>query len=171
MTSHRFVTAEIALTKRMKLSDIVAELKSLKDSFAGFVGDKTTAAFTGLQSKVSAIEASVSNELATATTALTEAKTTITNANAATERAQGEVNALGGQLRAACLSLKLDIKDGATSAEMITALSNGVSATLAKLNVDASGIPAGKPTSSADDKGKPSLKGRDLFLSTVKILN
>jgi len=146
----------------MKLSEIVAELKSMKETLTGYLSDKTKAtesAVAGFQSKLTALESGTAKELETATNALVEAKTTISNANAATEKAQGEVNALGGKLKAACAALKLEIKDGATNAEMIDALSNGVASTLAKLNVSAANIPNPAPTTAS---GKPAGKKMSL---------
>ena len=50
------------------------------------------------------------------------------------------------QLDAACSALKLELKADATVAEKITALQTAVSASLSKLAVDPSSIPAGKAT-------------------------
>lgn len=131
----------------MKLSEIVASIAELKQTLASFVGDKakaTTEAISGFTSSLAALESGAVAALGQAGTELATAKTTIGTLTANLEKAQGEVNATGGALKSACSALKLDIKEGATSADMVAALQGGVSATLAKLNIDASKIPGAK---------------------------
>jgi hypothetical protein len=81
-------------------------------------------------------------------------KLTISTLTASLETAQNQVNAIGGQLKAACIALTLGVKEGASSAEMITALQTGVTSTLAKLQVDAAKVPAGKPANAAGESVK-----------------
>jgi chromosome segregation ATPase len=138
-----------------ELEKEIAELKAAKpaDDSAGKLAD-----------------ALASNE--TISEELTQAKADLATANAALETAQGEVNAAGTALKSACSSLKLKLKDGATSAEMITALQDSVASTLAKLNVPPSAIPAAKPAATASEaagKGKTELKGRDRMIASMKI--
>jgi hypothetical protein len=141
----------------MKLSEIVAELKSLKDTVASFIGDKTKAtaeALTSFSSKLSTLETGMAAELASKTGDLAVANEKVIALSGQLEKAQGEVNALGGSLKTACTELNLSVKEGATSGEMITSLKDGVSSTLAKLNVDSKEIPKGKPATSQQVEGK-----------------
>lgn len=131
----------------MKLSEIIASVKELKETVASFIGDKakaTTEALTGFSSKLTALETGAVAELGQKTADLLTAQQTIGTLTTNLEKAQAEVNTLGGSLKTACTALKLEVKADATSGEMITALQAGVSSTLAKLNVDPAKVPAGK---------------------------
>ncbi len=107
----------------------------------------------------------ISNQLSQANSDLAESRKNVSTLTANLEKSQGEVNAIGGALNAACTSLNLEIKDGATSAEMISALKNGVSGTLAKLNVEPGKIPAAKPAVSPEAESKTKSRANFLQLS------
>src|SRR5579872_405125 len=74
----------------------------------------------------------ISAQLVQANADLATSKASISSLTANLEKEQGEVNASGGALKAACTALNLEIKAGATSLEIISALQGAVSATLAK---------------------------------------
>lgn len=100
----------------------------------------------------------ISKQLTQANADLVTAKASVKSLTTQLESAQTDLNGLGGSLKAACGDLKLSVKDGATNADMITALQNGVSSTLAKLNVKQEDIPGGKATTSQQsDTNKKTL--------------
>ena len=156
----------------MKLSEIVASLKELKETVSGFISDKTKAttdALAGFSAKLTALETGAVAEVTQKTSDLATAQTTIGSLTGNLEKAQGEVNAIGGALKAACSAMKLEIKDGATSLEMISAMQSGVTGTLAKLQVHAADIPAAAPVKGASPEAKPELKGRARMVAAMKI--
>ena len=109
--------------------------------------DKTTAtdsALTALASEISTLKTSTISLLEKAETDLTAEKEVSKAAIANTAKAQGDVAGIMAALKSACESMKLAIKENATAADMILAMSDGVSTTLAKLNIKAETIPTGK---------------------------
>lgn len=146
----------------MKLSEFAAELKSLKETISGFISDKTKAtseALSAFSAKLTAFESGTVAELSQKTSDLTTAQQTIGTTQASLDKSIGEVSAVNAQLKAACTALSLEVKDGATSAEMIAAMQGAVTNTLAKLQVDANKVPAGTATKAGESntKGKLSL--------------
>jgi hypothetical protein len=144
----------------MKLSEIVASLTELKQTVASFIGDKAKAtgeALTAFSLKLSTLETGAVAELTQKSADLITAQQTIGTLTGQLEKAQGEVNTLGGSLKSACTDLNLNVGEAATSAEMVTALKDGVSATLAKMNVNPKNIPAAKATTTqSGDEAKKS---------------
>lgn len=141
----------------MKLSEIVAEVKNLKDTIAGFIKDKasaTDAALSAFSAKLTTLETGASAELANKTGELATASEKLTSTAKQLEAAQGEVTAINTALKSACTALKLEVKDGATAAEMIAAMQSGVTSTLAKLQIDPGKVPAGTPTNGAGAAAK-----------------
>lgn len=155
----------------MKLSEIVAGLNELKATVAGFIGDKakaTTEALSAFSAKISTLETGAVTELGQKTADLLTAQATIGTLTAGLEKAQNEVNAIGLALKSACSAFKLDIKEGATSADMVSALQGSVTSTLAKINVPISTIPAPAPAANGGVP-KTELKGRARMLVGMKI--
>lgn len=141
----------------MKLSEFAAELKALKETIANFIKDKASATDTALSafsSKLTALENGATQELANKTGELVTANEKLTSIARQLETAQGEISTINSALKSACAALKLEVKDGATAAEMISAVQNGVTSTLAKLQVDSSKVPAGTPTTGAGTAAK-----------------
>ncbi len=130
----------------MKLSEIVAEITNLKTIVAGWVTDKTKAtadAISGFQSKLSSLETGAASELSQKSADLVTAQQTI-------ETISADKAAIISALDAACAAVKIEGGDAAKLAAMtpqakIASLQTSVSDTMAKLNVPASAIPAGKP--------------------------
>jgi septal ring factor EnvC (AmiA/AmiB activator) len=143
----------------MKLSEIVASVNELKKTVADFIGDKakaTTEALNTFSAKLNSLEIGTVAELTQKTADLATAQQTIATLQKNLETAQTEVNSLGGALQTACAELKLELKENAGSAEMITALKDGVATTLAKLSVPPQNIPAAKPSAqNAGGSDKP----------------
>lgn len=146
----------------MKLSEIVASLAELKQTLASFVGDKakaTTEAVSGFSASLATLETGAVTALNQANTDLATAKTTIGTATATADKAVSDLSTTGAALQAACKALSLEVKEGSTHAEMISAMQGAVTATLSKLQVDASKVPGGVPTKAGESKpaGKLSL--------------
>lgn len=148
----------------MKLSEIVASVNELKKTVADFIGDKakaTTEALNTFSSKLNTLEIGAVAELTQKTADLATAQQTIATLQKNLETAQTEVNSLGGALKTACAELKLELQENAGSAEMITALKDGVATTLAKLSVPPQNIPAAKPA--AQNAGEQKALTREQF--------
>lgn len=135
----------------MKLSEIVASLTELKNTVAGFIGDKTKATDVSL----AAFSANLAKLETGAIASLSAAQTELATANQNLSTSKAETAAIVSQLKASCTSLSLSVKDDATAADMITAIQGAVTATLSKLQVNASQVPAGVPTTIA---GQPVKK-------------
>lgn len=151
------MNAENALTKTMKLSEIISKLTGHDKALAELSADKSKAtdfALASLSAEIAALKSGAVSELTQANSDLATAKASVASLTANLEKAQGEVNALGGNLKTACTSMGLEAKEGATSADMITAIQGGVSTTLAKLNIKSSAIPAAKPATSPAGESK-----------------
>lgn len=161
----------------MTLKEIVAKLTGHETAIADLKANKekqNEAAITFLATEVGQLKTGAVAELAQAQSDLTTAKASVASlttdkntANIAAEKAQGDVNAVGGALKAACEELKLELKADATSLDMVFALKGGVSSTLAKLNISARDIPTPKPTAGPADN-KAVLTGRDRMLAATK---
>lgn len=150
----------------MKLSEIVAEIKSLKETITSFIGDKTKAtseALGGFSAKLTNLESGAIAELSAKTGDLATAQERSVSLTTQLEKAQSEVNTLGGLLKSACAAMKLDIKEGASSADMISAMQGGVASTLAKLNVPNGAVPAGKPAGQGGSSNTGTKMGRKDF--------
>ncbi len=146
----------------MKLSEIVAELKALKDTVAGFIGDKakaTAEALTNFQTSLAALEATVTGQLTQLAADLATARQTIGTEQTKLEKAQNEANSFGGtlaavttQLNEAVTALKLDVPADAPPSDKIKAILGAVNAGLAKTGVDITTLPAAPAQTRA---GKP----------------
>ena len=133
----------------MKLSEIVAELKSLKETITGFIGDKTKAtaeSLTQFSSKLTALESGTVAELTTAQNALATANTAKDTAVNEKTNALNQVSAIETALKGACTALSIEVRAGAQGCELVTQLQTAVTSTLAKLQVDPNKVPAGRPT-------------------------
>lgn len=97
---------------------------------------------------------SISAELTKANADLSIANQTATTEKNRADAADKKLSEIGTALKTACAALKLEAKDGATAAEMISAMQSGVSATLARLQVDPGKVPAGKPATGASTADK-----------------
>ena len=129
----------------MKLSEIVSALNELKATVSAFIGDKakaTSDAVSAFATKLSTLESGIVAELSQKTADLLTAQASISTLTAANTKLSAEATTINESLSAALASLKIEIQADASSADKISALADGVSKTLAKLNVDASKIPA-----------------------------
>jgi len=141
----------------MKLSEIVASLTELKNTVAGFISDKTKAtaeSLSAFSTKLTQLETGAVASLSAAQTDLATAKTNLETANTQLAASKAETAAIVTSLKAACKTLSLTVKDDATAADMITAITAGVTSTLARVQVDAAKIPAGVPTTAAGTAAK-----------------
>jgi chromosome segregation ATPase len=145
---------------------------------------QANAEITRLNAKIESLEkggdasaladALASNEQISAQLTQANADLATANQNASTlttnlEKAQGEVNSIGAAIKSACDEMKLEVKAGATSLEMIAAMKGGVSSTLAKLNVPVAAIPAAAPLNAGGEQPKTELKGRAKMIAAMKI--
>jgi len=144
----------------MKLSEIVSALNELKATVSAFIGDKakaTSDAVSAFATKLSTLESGIVAELSQKTADLLTAQASISTLTAANTKLSAEATTINESLSAALASLKIEIQADASSADKISALADGVSKTLAKLNVPAESVPNNKPEPKAE--AKPNLKG------------
>lgn len=127
-----------------RLEKEVAALKAAPPAVAPPTADATQLA--------EAIESNsqISKQLEQANTDLATANESLKASKLALEKANTDLSVLGDALKTACSELKLEISQtlGQTPLAMVTALKDGVSSTLAKMNVKQEDIPAGKASSS-----------------------
>ncbi len=153
----------------MKLSEIVAELKNLKATVAKWGTDAATAtadAIKDFSAKLANFETATVAELTQALADLGIANGKVTDLT----KSVGELTTANGNFKtAADASLaaldkalgefKIEFKAETTPLEKISLLQNGVSSTLAKMNIKQSDIPAPKAASSAAPETKTVASG------------
>ncbi len=155
----------------MKLSELVATVTELKNTLASFIGDKTKAtseALTAFSGKLTALETSAAAELNQKTADLTTAQASITSITSERDNAQNALTAIGTQLKTACTALSLEVKEGATSTDMVSSLQTAVTATLAKLQVDPSKVPAAVPNKNGESPKSSAKKTLDEQVAEAK---
>jgi hypothetical protein len=119
----------------MTLKEIVSKLTDLESGFKSLFSAKDeNAEVVALRDSLAAIQSTVSGQLTELSTLNASLKTEVETLSTA-------ASATSNALTEALVALNIEATAEATSVEKITALSNGVSATIAKLNVKASEIP------------------------------
>ena len=132
----------------MTLKEIVSKLTDLESGFKSLFSAKDeNAEVVALRDSLVAIQSTVSGQLTELSTLNASLKTEVETLSTA-------ASATSNALTEALVALNIEATAEATSVEKITALSNGVSATIAKLNVKASEIPVAAPKVAADEKPK-----------------
>lgn len=144
--------------------NLLAEFKALKDRVSAFLTDQskaTLASLTELSTKLTNLEAGALAQLEAAQTSVKDLTAKLGDATAGLTAANGELGSIKAALGSALTALKLEVKADASPADMIAALQGGVAGTLAKLNVPAGSIPAGKPQDKSQDGGFKSMSLSD----------
>lgn len=149
----------------MKLTEFASKILGLEKSIAGLTADKakaTEATLISLAGDVAALK----------TGAISDLEKTQSDYLACQGRESTATNALAKvveDLKAACTAMKLEIKEGATALDMVSAMQASVSTTLARLQVPLDKIPAAAPAAKADDKPKTTLTGLDRMAAATRI--
>ncbi|GEM_PF-3092543 len=143
----------------MTLKDIVASVTEMKATIGKWVADKTAASAEAIaifQTKLADLESGAAAALSAAQASIADLTGKLSTATKDLGAATGQITDIKSSLTAALAALKIEIKSDATALEMVSALQTGVSATLARLNVDPGKIPAGpaRATQTADGKTK-----------------
>lgn len=136
----------------MTIKEIVASIMALGKKVDVLAADKTTAtdsALSALAGEISTLKTSTVSLLETAQTDLATAKEANKIAVSNAEKEKGEKDGILSALKASCETLKLEVKEGATATDMISQMQGAVTATLAKLQVDATRVPAAVPTTTS----------------------
>lgn len=144
----------------MKLSEILAELKTLKETLASFVGDKakaTAEALSTLTGKLTALETGAAAALAKSEADRETAEKKTREMEGQLETAQKETTRLGALLKetgekldAFLASVKTTVKEGATLPEKAALATKALTTVLAAQGIKAENLPAAEP----NDSGK-----------------
>jgi len=164
----------------MRLSDIVAELKSLRDTVAGLLSDKTKATaevLTQFSEKLTALDGAVNGDLAQANSDLTTARATIqklgedmAGVNAKLSAAEANVTALIGEKTELAGKLTKAEKESATCRESLSAIEEKLSSAVLAANCplkaeDGSDLPA-----AATDEHRAEAASRLPAVARVELL-
>lgn len=136
----------------LTIKEILAKITGHETAIAALTAapsQATISVLTNLSSDVSALKTSTVAALEKAESDLTAEKSAHVATAGNLTSANSAISAIAGELRAACKAMALEVAADASNSAMITSMQGAVASTLSKLQVDASKVPAGKPTTAS----------------------
>lgn len=127
--------------------------EKIKSELASLFFVQNSSIVEGLKTSVVGELNSLKQSLAASQDSLKQAAKDLQAAQDSNSLLSAESSAIANQISASLTALKIETKADATSAEKIQAITDGVSATLAKLAVDSAKLPG----TSADNAGNSSV--------------